>query len=301
MRDPAIAPSLDYRRLLKRLYRFRELEREPGMARLLLRRRKAELRALLARDWPGGYVLTDQGDLVFVPAPLDFQGERVLFYGCPAPPGIIGHAPPGGTVIDVGANLGEWSVPLAKAVGPQGRVLCLEPNLTVAAALSATLRINNWPHAAVIEAAASDRDGGQSLLLDAENSGRARLTPEGGVAVRSCRIDALVAAAGLTRLDLIKIDVEGHERQVLDGADETTSRFRPVFVFESGHENGDDRTRIAEFFAAHDYDIVAVLQDYGASPCTLATYRAALGPCAGSEARNLVALPRPQPSGCNSL
>ena len=58
-------------------------------------------------------------------------------------------------VVDVGANLGEWTLPLAKAVGPNGRVLCCEPNPSVAAALAATLAINNLAQARVIRIAAA--------------------------------------------------------------------------------------------------------------------------------------------------
>ena len=67
-------------------------------------------------------MLTDTGDLAFIPTPLDAQGERLLFYGFAVPATALAFVPKGGVVIDVGANLGEWSVPLAKAVGAYGRV-----------------------------------------------------------------------------------------------------------------------------------------------------------------------------------
>jgi FkbM family methyltransferase len=279
--------------LLKRLYRFRRAAERGGVGRLWRRQRKAALVTALRRSWPGGYVLTDSGDLAFVPAPLDARGEHLLFYGFDMPAPVLRFAPAGGTVIDVGANLGEWAVPLAQAVGPAGRVLCCEPNPAVAAALAATLAVNNLHQAEVIEGAVSDRDGDGRLQIDAADSGRSRLADD-GIPVRLRALDTLVGEAGLDRLDLVKLDVEGHEATVLAGAGRTLQRLRPVLIFESGHEADDERTRIAVQLDALGYDIAAVLHHYGALACTLADYRAAGGACAGTEARNILALPRGQ-------
>jgi FkbM family methyltransferase len=291
--DPAANPD-NLPRLLKRLYRYRqEAASAPrrSLSRLLLRRRKAALVAALRRDWPGGYALTDGGELAFIPAPLDARGEHVLFYGFPMPPGAAAYAPPGGVVLDIGANLGEWAVPLAKAVGAAGRVLCCEPNPPVAAALAATLTINNLPQAAVVPVAISAADGDGYLAIDAADSGQSRLTDHGlSVWLRS--LDSLVAEHRLERIDLIKIDVEGHEAAVLDGAAQTLDRLHPAVIFESGHETAEERRRIAGRLDACGYDIVAVLHHYGALICTLGDYRAAEKACTGAEARNVLALPR---------
>jgi FkbM family methyltransferase len=289
-------PRADIPGLLKRLYRFRRQQRGRGLARLLARKRRAGLRSAFARHWRGGYVLTDAGELAFVPAPLDARGERVLFYGFAEPKAALAFVPLGGMAIDVGANLGEWSVPLAKTVGRQGRVLCIEPNTSTSNALTATLRINNLPQAEVMRVALSESDGSGHLLINARDTGLSRLTPtagNGAVAVPLRRLDTIIAARVPPRLDLIKIDVEGHERQVLAGAADTLRQFRPAIVFESGHETPNDRQAIASLLDNTGYDIVAVMHDYGALTCCQRDYVVAAGACAGTEARNLLALPRP--------
>jgi FkbM family methyltransferase len=292
--SPASEDSGDLPRLLKRLYRFRERQaRGRGLLSLFARRRKSALVAALERHWTGGYALTDSGELAFVPAPLDLQGQRVLFYGFRAPSAALGFVPAGGVAIDVGANLGEWSVPLAKAVGPSGRVLCCEPNPLVAAALAATLRINNLGQASVVAVALSNEDGEGRLKIDAAHTGLSRLASGAeGVVVPLRRLDTVVAEHTLDRVDLVKIDVEGHERPVFDGAVQTLRRFRPAVVFESGHEDVAGRHAIADRLRDLDYEIVAVLHDYGALSCDLDDYRAARGACRGSEAHNVLALPR---------
>jgi FkbM family methyltransferase len=288
----ADAPAL--RTLLKRLYRFRERRQWRGLDRLFARQRKAALLGALTRAWPGGYVLTDSGELAYVPAPLDGRGERMMFYGFAAPAAALVFAPPGGVAIDVGANLGEWSVPLARAVGRDGRVLCIEPNPAVAAALAATLRINNLAQGEILPVALAAADGEGRLLIEPGDTGLSRLSAgESGIAVRLRRLDSIVAERGLARLDLLKIDVEGHERQVLAGAAETLRRFRPAVVFESGHEAPDDRRAIAVFFDELAYDLVAVLHDHGALLCAAEDYTAAQGGCAAGEIRDILALPRP--------
>jgi FkbM family methyltransferase len=280
-------------KLLKRLYRFRQRERAArrhGVSRLLRPWRKSALVAALRRDWPGGYALTDDTNLVFVPAPLDARGERLLFHGFGAPPAALAFAPPGGVAIDIGANLGEWSVPLAQAVGPQGLVLCCEPNPAIAAALAATLKINNLGQAQVWPVAVSEQDGEGRLAIDRTDTGQSRLAVE-GVPVPLRSLDSIVAEAALDRLNLIKIDVEGHEAAVLTGGAATLRRLRPAVVFESGHEAGGERAAIADLLDELAYDIVAVLHDFGALACTIADFRLAQAACANGIC-NLLALPR---------
>jgi FkbM family methyltransferase len=251
------------------------------------------LQADLRRDWPGAYALTDSGRLVYVPAPLDARGEHLLFYGFDAPKAALAFVPRGGVAIDIGANLGEWSVPLAEALGESGRLFCCEPNPPIAAALAMTLRINNFAAARVLTVGISAGDGSGRLIVDAKDTGQSRIgSGSEGIAVALRSVDSLVAEHRLDRLDFLKIDVEGHERQVFAGAGATLRRFRPAIVFESGHERANDRSAIAAMLADAGYETVAVLHHYGALPCGDQDYAAATGACAGTEARNILALPR---------
>jgi FkbM family methyltransferase len=288
-----VDPS-DFPRLLKRLYRFRQEQRATrrhGLARLLRPRRKTALVAALRRDWPGGYAPTDQGNLVFVPAPLDARGEDLLFYGFDAPAPALAFVPLGGVAIDVGANLGEWAVPLAQAVGSRGRVLCCEPNPMIAAALARTLNINNLAYAEVWPVAISDSDDHGYLAIDTADTGRSHLAAS-GIAVKLRSLDSIAAEAMLDRVDLVKIDVEGHEAAVLAGGKQMLQRFRPALIFESGHETTDDRAAIADLLDELAYDIVAALHHLGAGAASSGDYRAAQGACAPG-VRNLLALQRP--------
>src|SRR6202045_4243421 len=114
--------------LLKALWKLRPPgEPEAPGARLIRRWREKRLLGRLERDWPGGVVLPRTGDPVNVPSPLDARGRHALLHPPHVHPAVLGFLQPGSVVIDVGANLGEWTVPFARKVGPAGRGPAVAP------------------------------------------------------------------------------------------------------------------------------------------------------------------------------
>src|ERR1700730_4786099 len=113
--------------LLKALWKLRPPgEPEAPGARLIRRWREKRLLGRLERDWPGGLVVHRTGDLLNGASPLDARGRHALLHPPHVHPAVLGFLQPGSVVIDVGANLGEWTVPFARKVGPAGRVLAIE-------------------------------------------------------------------------------------------------------------------------------------------------------------------------------
>jgi FkbM family methyltransferase len=288
-------------RLLKALWKLRPPGApEPLAARLIRRRREKRLLARLEREWPGGFALHRGGDLVYVPAPLDARGRQALLHPPAAHPAALACLAPGAVAIDIGANLGEWTVPLARAVGAAGRVLAVEPVPRSAAALDKTLAANALRQVDTLCCAVGDVDGvvdfAVPLVTSARSdTGTAHVGPAAAgherlrVPVR--RLDPLLAERGYERIDLIKIDVEGHERRVLDGAAASLARFRPALVVETGHEAEGDRTAIADRLAGLGYRIVGILLDHGIADADWAAYRAGLPPFGRGAAHNLLLLP----------
>ena len=143
---------------------------------------------------------------------------------------------PGQTVLDVGANIGAHTVPLAKLVGRAGRVLAFEPQRTVFYVLCGNVAQNNLNQVYCHHAAVGERAGTIAVPeLDADadfNFGGLALSSApaatASATVPVLRIDDL----NLTSCDFIKVDVEGMEREVLAGASETIRRFRPVLYVE---------------------------------------------------------------------
>jgi len=287
--------------LLKALWKLRPpAEPETPAGRLIRQWREKRLLRRLERDWPGGFTLHRTGDLVYVPAPLDARGRRALLHPPRVHPVLLGFLQPGAVAIDVGANLGEWTLPLARAVGAAGRVIAAEPTPRSAAALEATLAANVLRQAKVIRAAIGDHDGTAEFAVPLVTSARsdtgtARIGPACAgyealrVPLRS--LDSLAAEHGLDRVDLIKIDVEGHEWQVLDGAASLLDRHRPVLVLETGHEVNTDRRAINNRLRGLGYRILGILLDYGMAAADWPAYAALEPPFRAGDAHNLLLVP----------
>jgi FkbM family methyltransferase len=146
-----------------------------------------------------------------------------------------------GVVLDIGANIGLSVVALAALV-PRGRVLAVEPGPATAEALARTIALNGLEERVTVERSAIGAATGEaafhadaahsagSKLVDAGTMDRERLAPPLTVPVTT--VDALLARHALPRLDLVKVDVEGFEGDVLDGAAATIAAHRPAFIME---------------------------------------------------------------------
>ncbi|MBV9375442.1 MAG: FkbM family methyltransferase [Alphaproteobacteria bacterium] len=287
--------------LLKALWKVRPPGKPeaPG-ARLLRRWREKRLLARLEREWPGGLVLHRTGDLVHVPSPLDARGRHALLHPPQVHPAVLGFLRPGSVVIDVGAHLGEWAVPLARKVGEAGRVLAIEPAPRAAAALETTLVANALHQAEPVRCAVGDHDGvaefAVPIVTSARiDSGTARIGPacagHEALQVPLRRLDSLADEYDLAALDLIKIDTEGHERRVLDGAADILRRHRPVLVIETGHEADGDRSAIRDRLAGLGYRMLGILLDYGMASADWPAYVAIASPFRAGDAHNVLIVP----------
>jgi FkbM family methyltransferase len=141
---------------------------------------------------------------------------------------------PGWYCLDVGANHGYYTLIMADAVGPEGRVAPIEPTPRLAELLRQTLDVNGFPHVEVVQKAASDADGKMlQLVIPDRRSLNARLSEvaaptDEAVVVESVTIDVLTG--DWPRVDLIKIDVEGAEEDVWQGMERTVSANRGLCV-----------------------------------------------------------------------
>ena len=128
---------------------------------------------------------------------------------------------PGMHVADVGANLGLYSLLLARCTGPAGRVYSFEPDALMASTLRENLALNHVVHAEVFACAVGAANGQAVLQRNAVNSGDNRLGLTTGTALHSEQtsvpVCALHDALQGRRLDFIKMDVQGWEGEALRG------------------------------------------------------------------------------------
>ncbi|WP_439369541.1 FkbM family methyltransferase [Bradyrhizobium sp. DASA03120] len=135
----------------------------------------------------------------------------------------------GATVLDIGANKGIYSYWLAKAVGPHGRVLAIEPQPEMAQYIR---QRRLGPNVEIVNLALSDTDGVSQLSRKRPGDGSASLSRDIGssIPVKLARVDDL---GPISNLKFIKCDVEGHELNVFRGGEHLIRRFSPVVQFES--------------------------------------------------------------------
>ena len=150
---------------------------------------------------------------------------------------------PGDTVFDIGANIGAHTLDMAKSAGRLGKVYAFEPSDFAFAKLKRNLALNpelqsrTYPRQILLAASFAEppeREIYASWPLRSDGTvhpkHRGRLVTVEHATVEA--LDDFVNREGITRLDLIKIDVDGHELPVLQGASETLRRFQPTLVME---------------------------------------------------------------------
>lgn len=128
---------------------------------------------------------------------------------------------PGMTVIDVGANLGWYTMLAATRVGPSGLVVAVEPEARNFSLLSDTVRLNRLSNVRLVRACLDAERGERMLYISNENAGGHSIThrPPGSDVQRvpSETLDNLVSKLGLGKVDLIKIDAESAEPLIVAG------------------------------------------------------------------------------------
>jgi len=176
---------------------------------------------------------------------------------------------PGDVVFDIGANIGAHTLGLARSVGRAGYVFAFEPADFAFTKLKANLALNpeldsrTFVRQILLSAREVDLPEAEiyaSWPLEPKDSvhpkHRGMLVTMKGAAVDT--LDGFVEREGIERLNLIKIDVDGHELSVLQGGLEVLKKFRPILVMELSPYVHRERN--------HDFGVfVALLRDAGYS------------------------------------
>jgi FkbM family methyltransferase len=175
---------------------------------------------------------------------------------------ILSHLPVAGTFIDVGANLGAITIPAASHVGPEGRVLAIEPNPETASLLRRNLAKNLVRNTTVVQLACLDERKRSVFYVSASShSGKSSLSAQNArsrqaVTVECDTLDSIVVTHEINRVDVVKIDVEGAELQVLKGMEGLLSEFLPVVILEI-------EPTLLESFSSRASDLCAFLAAKG--------------------------------------
>jgi FkbM family methyltransferase len=148
---------------------------------------------------------------------------------------------PGMVFIDIGANIGLYTIFASNIVDNNGIVIAIEPSERDMERLRANVELNKGQVIRLRQTAISNSSGERELLIaEEEHSGQntlgafayADVQNQGKRRVKTETLDEVVKNEALTRVDVIKMDVEGHEFFALQGAKETLRNFHPTLLVE---------------------------------------------------------------------
>jgi FkbM family methyltransferase len=142
----------------------------------------------------------------------------------------------GMTVIDLGANIGYYTLIESKLVGSEGKIVAVEPNSENIKFLKLNIQKNGIKNVTVIEAAIGDRDGFDTLHLSETSNWHSMISNPSlkqlnSVEVKVRQLDNLIEELGVS-VSLIRMDIEGYEINVIRGMIRTLQKYGPRLVVE---------------------------------------------------------------------
>lgn len=211
------------------------------MRKLVLRTIKTnsvdyEFRGMNVRFRPNGNTAEKRALL----NPARFDPDELAF--------IEASLPPGGVFLDIGANVGLYSLVAARAAGREGRVLAFEANPPVMERLAFNIASNppdetGLARIDLIGKAVTGENGPVTFAPPTGNLGEGRVldegeTQDGSFTVEGVRLEDCLATFGIIHTDIMKIDIEGHELQALEPfLTKAPASLHPTFmIVERGSE-----------------------------------------------------------------
>jgi len=175
---------------------------------------------------------------------------------------LIAILGPGMVMLDVGAYVGQFTLVASRAARGAMRVFAVEPTPTVFRQLRKNVHANKCINVTCIEAALSDRPGKATFYCFPRSHDQNSLRPLQSSTAHSIEVavetvDGIAEQYHVDRIDLIKVDVEGNELAVLNGAKRVLQRFKPLVIVEvSRHQRSYGYTGAALKRLFHDLDYV---------------------------------------------
>jgi len=192
-------------------------------------------------------------------------------------------AAPGMLAMDIGANMGLYTVLLGKAVGASGHVWSFEPFQPIVNYLKENIQLNGLTNISVVEQAASDQNGRMAFHVfadgcDVYNSLGAMERPAEDlrsvkkISVSVTTLDAYADRIGIESIDVLKVDVEGAEEKVVRGAERLIKRSSNAHIMlemyePSATQCGCSSQRLAAVLLDWGFLMFEVGRDGGLSPC----------------------------------
>lgn len=199
---------------------------------VLLNRVIGDLEYVICRNW----VVQIEG-MNFAVIDLDTLSMASADYEAQLSPYF--HLEKGQIFVDIGANIGRYTIPASRAVGKTGAVLAIEAHPRNYGLLTRNVELNKLTNVVSLNFAAWNANGELKLhTAGVSVSHSVKVNHRlGEIRVKAKRMDDAILEAGLPRVDLVKIDTEGAEIEVLQGMQQTLGKYRPRMIVEVWTKN----------------------------------------------------------------
>jgi len=137
-----------------------------------------------------------------------YNGEEIDF--------LAGAVEDNGVAVDIGCNIGLYTLPLAKSAGPSGQVIAIDANPTMLRHLTFNAKASALNNVVALNLAVGGRDSRANLQIRLDNVAIVSVEESDTGTVRMRPLLRILEDAGVTHLDSLKIDIEGHEDAAME-------------------------------------------------------------------------------------
>jgi FkbM family methyltransferase len=134
---------------------------------------------------------------------------------------------PGDSFVDVGANIGIWVLTAATVVGKSGKVTAFEPHPRIFKFLRANVDLNDFPNVRLHNCAVGDRAGTVSFSNEKADDTNRVVSSDQGISVPVVTLNETLDRSPIA---LLKVDAEGYEKYILQGAENIVERVQCIFI-----------------------------------------------------------------------
>lgn len=191
---------------------------------------------------PKDYVVNVNGyKLAVIPGDLGISSELLMFQTHePLTTKLLSkELKKGMTCLDVGGNIGYYTMLESRIVGDEGKVIVIEPSPQNFEHLKKNLELQKSSNVKAYNFAAGDRDGEVNFLVYSESNGSFTI-PDGEetnipgdiIKVPSRRLDSFLEEKSIDKVDFVRMDVEGYEGYIIKGLKKTIEKSKPIFQIE---------------------------------------------------------------------
>ena len=198
-------------------------------------------------------------------SPSEYIDSRLYFFGTWEPSltaFMMQRTKKDSVAIDIGANIGYYTLMFSKSVGGSGKVYSIEPSPKTLKKLRDNLALNQSDNVVVMPYGISDKAERREFVLDGSNLGASHFGQPSDNGLELVRLRSIIEATDLSRVSIVKVDVEGFEVPVLRDILNLISELGAQLTIVSEIRNTPEACALLKDFRASGFRALALSNEY---------------------------------------